>query len=228
MKLTKIVLLFSAMLFGIFTAEAQTKKKLKAENEQLKASNTILQQRVQVLEKDKRALSLKNEAFGSNITRLRRDSAVASMDYKLMSDEFTKYRATMVENSKKVEEKTGYTLVDPNDTRPCAVKQAQLEAGYSYEYGTLKRIRTKGYGVQIYSYGSLCNALDKASEFTNYYQMYKTYIMVKIVNNKKIFSVVYGSLKDEQQARTYTDLFKQNARVKERSSAFMVQHESSL
>ena len=48
------------------------------------------------------------------------------------------------------------------------------------------------------------------------------------MNGKKIYSVVYGSLKDEAQARTYTELFKKNARVKERSSAFMVQHEDAL
>ena len=228
MKFIKTIFLFALCVGFLNPIQAQTKKELKAENAQLKAANTVLQQRVQTLEKEKKQLLLSSENLKGSITRLRRDSAVASMDYKLLSDEYTNYKKEVIVAKEKIEEETGKTFLDPNDTRPCAIKQAQLEAGYSYEYGSLQKIRTKGYGVQVYSYSSLCNALEKAEDFTSYYRMYKTYIKVKIVNGQKVFSVVYGSLKDENQARTYTRLFKENARVKERSSAFMVQHEDSL
>ena len=56
----KNVTLSSFLMILLFLSttqiQAQTKKDLKAENEQLKPANTILQQRVQALEKEKKQL----------------------------------------------------------------------------------------------------------------------------------------------------------------------------
>ena len=226
LQLSALLMVLMCVALSI-QVQAQTKKQLKAENAQLKAANTVLQQRVQELEKEKKQMNVNNEIMKEHLLRLRRDSATASMDYQLLSAEYTKFKEDMAEKNKKVEEETGEGFLDEDDTRPCALKQAQLEAGFSYDAVSLSRVRTKGYGVQVYSYSNLCNALEKAEDFMKYYKMYKTYIKVKYVNGKKRYSVVYGSLKDEGQARTYTELFKKNARVKERASAFLVRHEDA-
>lgn len=235
MKFLKSIFLVVFILGVVVSVQAQSKKKLKAENSQLKAANTVLQQKTKSLEADKKALTNKNTALKGDITRMKKDSAVSAMDYKLLSDEYKDFKKKVIAERQKLEDAknsggtddgsiTDVILGDNNN--PCAIRQAQLEAGYSYDVDGLKRIRTQGYGVQVYSYRSLCNALEKASEFKSYYHMYKTYIRVKMIGNSKVFSVVYGSLKDQQQARTYCNLFKQNARVKERASAFLVQHEN--
>lgn len=237
MKFQTSIFLFAFLFTFSVGLQAQSKKKLKTENEQLKAANTVLQQKTKSLQEENKALSNRNTALKASMTKLKRDSAVAAMDYKLLSDEYKDFKKRAIEERRKVEEAnnggggvaddgsiTDVILGDNNN--PCAIRQAQLEAGYSYDTEGLKRIRTKGYGVQVYSYRNLCNAMEKANEFKTYYRMYKTYIKVKMVGNSKVFSVVYGSLKDEQQARTYVNLFKKNARVKERSSAFLTQHEN--
>ncbi|MGB0524162.1 MAG: hypothetical protein ACPGJS_14435 [Flammeovirgaceae bacterium] len=235
MKFLKSIFFVAFMLCLTAGLQAQSKKKLKAENEQLKAANTVLQQKTQSLQSENKALENKNNKLKADITRMKRDSAVNAMDYKLLNDEYTDFKKKVIAERQKAADAakgggvddgsiTDVVLGDSNN--PCAIRQAQLEAGYSYDADGLRRIRTEGYGVQVYSYRNLCNAIEKADEFMSYYRMYKTYIRVKMIGNSKVFSVVYGSLKDEQQARTYMRLFKENARVKERDSAFLIQHEN--
>lgn len=233
MKFLKSILLLVFVLGVTANVQAQSKKTLKAEIEQLKAANTVLQQKTQSLLEENKKLESQNAALKAAADRLKRDSAVTALDYKLLNDDYKQFKAKVIAEKQKATDAsnggaddgsiTDVVLGDNNN--PCAIRQAQLEPGYSYDSDGLKRIRTQGYGVQVYSYSNLCNALEKASEFKSYYRMYKTYIAVKRVGNRKMFSVVYGSLKDEQQARTYTRLFKENGRVKERAGAFMVQHE---
>lgn len=229
MKFLKSITLFAFLLCLSVGVQAQSKKKLKAEIDQLKAANTVLQQKVKALEEEKQNLAAQSTSLKAEAVRLKRDSATSATDYKILSSEYTTFKEKVIAERQKTGTDgddgsiTDVILGDSN--KPCVQRQKKLEAGYSYDAKTLQRIPTKGYGVQVYSYSSLCNAEEKANEFMNYYRMYKTYIKVKMVGNSKVFSVVYGSLKDADQARTYTNLFKKNARVKERQGAFMVQHQ---
>ena len=229
MKFLKSITLFALLLSLSVGVQAQSKKKLKEEIDQLKAANTVLQQKTKKLEEEKISLSNQNTALKAEALRLKRDSSKSATDYNTLSTEYDSFKKKVIDERQKTGTGTDDGAITDvllgDSNKPCLMRQSKLEAGYSYDAKTLQRIPTKGYGVQVYSYSNLCNAEEKANEFMKYYRMYKTYIKVKTVGTQKVFSMVYGSLKDANQARTYTRLFKENARVKERQGAFMVQHE---
>jgi hypothetical protein len=221
----------SRIIFGLITltlsfgfqAFSQSKKKVKAENEELKEINVRLQNEKRKLEFENK--KLKDDAqqnskltsfYEKEVYRLRGDSS------RLEDEKANLVIEVSNAKEKQKQEFARYTS-DPNDSRPCARMQSNLRAG-SYFPETLKKLNSKGWGIQVYSFGSLCQAIEKANEFSEYYHMYKTYIRVKEVDGKKIFSVVYGTLKDEHQARVYCENFKQIAKDAEGQNAFLINH----
>jgi hypothetical protein len=218
-----------ALAFAVLAAPAfaQTKKELKAEVERLTTANNVLQQQNGQLQLQTRKIADDYRKAQSEAARLRSDSANMAADYQALRSEYVSFQQQAAQAAAAASASpasSGGSYVDPADTRPCAISQAKLQAGHSYHIDNLSPLNTSGWGVQVYSSDNLCNAMEKAEEFSAYYTMYKTYIRVKTVGNKRVFSVVYGSLRDHEQAKTYCELFKKNARPQDRGGAFLVQH----
>ncbi len=229
MKRNYFIYFFALVLWAISFGElhAQSKKKLREENDLLTSQVQALQRQTQTLAVENRNLKERSALLQNAVDRLRQDSAAMSMEYKLLREDYQELEAKSTTATTSTTA-TGFTAastaVDPNDSRPCARKQAQLTAGYSYFPETLSRLNSNGWGVQVYSFSNLCQAVEKAEEFSEYYRMFKTYIRVKEVNGQRVFSVVYGSLRDEAQARTYCENFRKIAKDTEGQNAFIVQH----
>jgi len=232
-RLLSITAIFLMVLFSFDVVCAQAKRKMMEENEQLKnekvelqKANVQLEREKQSLQKENNALKQENQMLTSEVRRLQENvndlkEANRNMTNKIAEASMTNAgKSSVTGNSKKnVEE----VKVDPNDKRPCAVNQAKLAANQSY-FLTLNKLNTKGWGIQIYSYSTLCMALEKAQEFSKQYKMYNTYIRVKEVDGRRVFSVIYGSLKDEASARSYCENFRKIAKDNEGQNAFIVQH----
>ena len=151
------------------------------------------------------------------IDKLLQSFNTIKQDYNQLKSEYKS-----VQSGGRISNKNGEIAnvnVEIGGNEDCGVNPSKLIPGNSY---TMKfnKMSFKGWGVQVYSFASLCNAYKKAKEFSSYYKLFNTYIRVKMMKNRKIYSVIYGSLKDEEQARTYCTNFRKIAKDKEGQNAF--------
>jgi len=212
---------------------AQSKKKLKEEIVRLKDEKNQLEVAYQDLSAkhdqaviDKQQLANQNATLQQELQSLREQIAAKEKAYQLLEADKDELKSELAEIEQKEAAKDEAAEVDPNDTRRCAVLQGTLESGYSYTE-RFTRLNSYGWGIQVYAYYNLCQASEKAEEFKKYYKMYRTYIHVKEVNGRKMYAVVYGSLKDYDQAKIYCDNFKKIVKDPEAKGAFLIQHTSS-
>lgn len=227
LKIVSVCVLLSLVSFS--GAFAQTKKQLKAEVERLREELFALNQDNLVLKHQRDELTTQNETYAGNqnalqteINRLERRIGVMEQEYEDLADAYQDIREDKLASG----EGTGGGVItgpDRSESRTCALLETQLTENTSYALD-YTRLSSDGWGVQVYSFSTLCQAEEKAAVFSQKYKMYKTYIRVKQVNGRRIYSVVYGSLKDQQQARTYCNNFRKIAKDKAGKSAFIVQH----
>lgn len=195
---------------------------LTQENENLSTRNTQLQAESQKATSRASALESENAA-------LRQELSSKEQAYKLLSSNYESVQqqaaaAQAAAESKQQAKQQATATIDPNDKRKCAHYHGKLQPGFSYNEDFV-RLNSKGYGLQVYSYYTLCQAAEKAEEFKKSYKMYGTYIHVKKdAQGQLLYCVVYGSLKDYDQARTYCDNFRKIAPDPIAAGAFVVQH----
>ncbi len=225
---------FKLVFAGLFIATlcfsasfAQTKKQLEAEISRLQEEIFALSQENMLLKQQRDQLSSQNEtlaggqsAMQAEISRLERRISVMEEEYQDLANAYEDMKTGSLASAAPGPVITG---PDRSESRACALLENQLNDNTSYTLD-YTRLGSSGWGVQVYSFGSLCQAEAKAQDFSKKYSMYKTYIRVKNVNGRRTYSVLYGSLKDETQARTYCNNFRKIARDKEGKSAFIVQH----
>lgn len=229
--MNKLFLFALLYLWSIPLVYAQSKRVLREENSRLKTQVQSLQRQLQTCSSENSSLKQKSRLLRSTVLRLRRDSSAMAMEYKLLAKDFQALKAEQKKQTKQLVYKPDNYNKTPqatpsyqSNTSPCTRKQNTLSVGASYFFNTLNKVNTKGWGIQVYSFQNLCNAIESAKKFSDKYTMYKTYIKVKQVNSRRMFCVVYGSLKDEIQARTYCKNFKQIAETPHLQNAFLVQH----
>lgn len=229
--MNKLFLFALLYLWSIPLVYAQSKRVLREENSRLKTQVQSLQRQLQTCSSENSSLKQKSRLLRSTVLRLRRDSSAMAMEYKLLAKDFQALKAEQKKQTKQLVYQPGNHNKTPqatpsyqNNASPCTRKQNTLSVGASYFFNTLNKVNTKGWGIQVYSFQNLCNAIESAKKFSDKYTMYKTYIKVKQVNSRRMFCVVYGSLKDEIQARTYCKNFKQIAETPHLQNAFLVQH----
>lgn len=216
-------------------ALAQSKKEMKEEIVRLKEQVTQLTTENENLDARNRQLQAESQkatgrvsALESENSALRQELSSKDQAYKLLSSNYEAVQqqaaATQAAVEQKQQAKQQQIAVDPNDKRKCAHYQSKLQAGYSYNEDFVK-LNSKGYGLQVYSYYNLCQASEKAEEFKKSYKMYNTYIHVKKdAEGNSLYCVVYGSLKDYDQARTYCENFRKVAPDPIAAGAFVIQH----
>jgi hypothetical protein len=217
--------MFCSLCFS--AAFSQTKKQLETEITRLQEQIFALSQENMLLRQQRDQLTQQNEtlsggqvAMQAEISRLERRIAVMEQEYQDLADAYEKMKTGSLVSSAAPGPITG---PDRSESTTCSLLENQLTDNTSYTLDYSK-LNSNGWGVQVYSFSSLCQAETKARAFSQKYKLYKTYIRVKRVNGRRIYSVVYGSLKDEAQARTYCNNFRKIAKDKEGKSAFVIQH----
>ena len=226
LKLIFVGFVLSTLCFS--TALAQTKKQLEAEIGRLREELFALNQENMLLRQQRDQLTTQNQtlaggqnAMQAEISRMERRIATMEQEYQDLANAYERMKAGSLVSSTA----PGPIITGPDrsESRACALLENQLidNTSYTLDYS---RLNSSGWGIQVYSFGSLCQAEAKAQEFSKKYTMYKTYIRPKRVNGRRIYSVLYGSLKDEAQARTYCNNFRKIAKDKEGKAAFIVQH----
>lgn len=210
----KYLYLLLCLLFTAPFAQAQSKKVLKqqlaamqAELQKSEAERRRTTQRLRELE----AMTANNQQqiarLNSELTRLKADSVRQALRIQQLSDSVPPVAGVV------------------NMVLPCGANPAKLEDDQSYYLESLRPMGLHGWGVQVYSFTDLCTALAKARQFRNYYQMYNTYLRVKEGDNgERLYTVVYASLKDQQQAQVYLKAFRAKGRDEAQKNAFLVRH----
>jgi hypothetical protein len=247
MKTSKSLLLILAFLvLGFSSGFGQTKKALREEIAQLQAQVNQLNLDKTVLEQEKTAvvaanksMNSENLALKSQVAGLQDDMEDCNQDYANLMADYQSLLAggtvTTTPSTPKPPATTGGSgsSVTPSTTTgavigssggsTCASMENALLANNTYHLNyTLAP--AGGWGVQIYSFSSLCQAEKKAREFAKDFTMYETYIKVKVAGGKKLFAVVYGSMPNKAQAQTYLTNFKKIAKDPAQKTAFLVQH----
>jgi len=215
---------------------AQSKKKMRETISQLETEvQTLTQENNQLdavserLREENQAYVEQNGTLRSQVGQLQRENdALRGDNENLISEnEGLKARVDALANSPiggtgGTTGGGGNTAIDPNDTRKCAHNQGRLSPGVSYTEN-YTAINSDGWGLQVYASSNLCQAAEKAEEFKSKYRLYKTYIRCKEVNGNFIYAVVYGSLREREQAKTYMNNFKKIS-GSWGANAFLVQH----
>lgn len=240
-KYTFILLLL--LSFGLPSLQAQSKSQLRKQvsqlqndNAQMTKDNLLLKRRNDQLVKAYESLETDTKDMRGEMQGLQKDLdsiAWSHNQLKLAYEELKQQGGSGVAalpayTSSPVAEPASTVVVfadhpEPNDTRKCANLHYVLPPNTTYTLD-YQELNSAGWGVQVYSFGTLCKAADKAAEFSAKYKLYKTYIRVKDVKGKRTFSVIYGSLKDHAQAKTYCQNFRKIAKDPSGKSAFLVQH----
>ncbi|MEM6260980.1 MAG: SPOR domain-containing protein [Bacteroidota bacterium] len=234
MKLVQTCIVLTAFCFCTFgSLQAQSKKKLKEEvqqlteeNRRLDAENSQLERQTSALVEENRRFIEQNTQLRSQVTQLQRDFDDVSTRYTALSAEHDALKGSMASTNPygtgSTRDNSTYAP-DPTDTRDCARKQGTLRPNTSYTE-RFNPLNSQGWGLQIYAFRNLCQAVEKAAEFRKQYKLYKTYIRVKEVNGTRIYAVIYGSLREKDQAETYKNNFRKIAKDEGGKNAFLVQH----
>lgn len=238
--LKQLAILFIIALMATPTLQAQSKKTLRETISQLETEvQTLTQENNQMdlvnerLRQENQAYVEQNSTLRSQVGQLQRENDAMRTDNEALvqENEGLKSRVealTAIPGGGTTTTggfpSTGGTsgTIDPNDTRKCAHYQGRLAPGVSYTEN-YTALNSDGWGLQVYASGNLCLAAEKAETFKGKYHLYKTYIRCKEVNGTYIYAVVYGSLRERDQAQTYLNNFKKIS-GSWGANAFLVQH----
>ncbi|WP_281615881.1 SPOR domain-containing protein [Flammeovirga sp. SubArs3] len=237
MKFTKhvysVAIVFAALLIAT-PSFAQSKKKLKQMNAQLTTENSELRKGKMEMEQKANSLKSMNEQLTYEMEGLKNDvSALQNENGNLKSevDELEKENEELIAalESASSAAATGGTAVSsganmPANSAGCSSRQGKLQNNKTYFVDLSSQIISHGWGVQVYSTKSLCDAQGYAEKFQDFYKMWKTYVKVTEQNGQQIYSVVYGSLKYQDQAKVYLENFKKIGRNDDEKNAILVQH----
>jgi cell division protein FtsB len=230
-------------LFSFSTAYGQSKKKLREQIADLETEvATLTQENIQMeqvnerLRQENQAYVEQNSTLRSQVGQLQRENDALRVDNQALETENETLEQRVealaggpistggIGTGTTTGGTTGGGLVsDPNDTRKCAYFQGRLTPGVSYTE-TYEAISNDGWGIQVYASSNLCQAAEKAESFKKNYRLYKTYVRCKQVGSGYVYAVIYGTLKYEDQAKTYLRNFKKLPNNQWGANAFLVQH----
>jgi uncharacterized phage infection (PIP) family protein YhgE len=236
MKKPVIALVTLLLILGsVSTVQAQSRKKLKEEVAKLQQEIVRLTQdlttaeaQTEQLRQENQRYAEQNAAMSSQVTQLQQDNLALSQQYQQVVTDYEALQgATGTGAGTMPGTSVGGSTAPPvggaaGDSRKCAYYQNKLTPNTSYtEYFNV--LQSDGFGIQVFSTKSLCQAAEYAEKFKKDFKMYKTYIRCKQIGGSQMYAVVYGSLKDKGQANTYLRNLKNKYSSKFKGS-FVVQH----
>ncbi|MEZ4686019.1 MAG: SPOR domain-containing protein [Bacteroidia bacterium] len=240
MKKPVIALFTLLLVLGSFsTIQAQSRKALKEEVAKLQQEIVRLTQdlttaeaQVDQLQQENQRYAEQNAAMSTQVTQLQQDNLALSQQYQQVLKDYESLQGgsgtgTFPGTSGGTGTSAGTTApptsgTASDDSRKCAYYQNKLTPNTSYtEYFNV--LQSDGFGIQVFSSKSLCQAAEYAETFKKDFQLYKTYIRCKQIGGGQMYAVIYGSLKDKQQTQTYLNNLKQKYSSKFKGS-FVVQH----
>lgn len=228
-------MLFIASLFMVVATPTfgQSKKelkdeiiRLKHEIGRLKSENARLKGQKENVDKENKKIATENARLKAETERMRRDSTSMQVSYQLLRDDYKALLAKQQSSggsSNSGSGSGGANVNDPKGGDKCAQYAGLLQAGHTYTLD-YKDERKKGWGIQVYSFSDLCKAKMKATEFRSYFKLHPTYLRVKDVRGKRVYTVVCGMFKTKSQAQTYCTNFRKIAKDKAGKSAFVISH----
>ncbi|WP_044202025.1 SPOR domain-containing protein [Flammeovirga sp. OC4] len=225
------VIIFSFMLAP--DSFAQSKKKLKQMNAQLTTENTELRKSKTELEKKSNSLKTMNEqmkyeveGLKADINSLQQKNEALQSEVNALSESNEAYEEKMAMYAKSGSGGNVATAGNnmPANSSQCSSRQGKLQNNRTYFVDLSSQIISHGWGVQVYSTADLCDAQGYAEKFEAHYKMWKTYVKVTEQNGQQVYSVVYGSLKYQDQAKVYLENFKKIGRNQDEQNATLVQH----
>lgn len=196
---------------------------LTSENQELRSSKDDLEKKTNSLAAMNEQLSYEMESLKSDVSKLQAENSNLKDEIDELETE-NEGLVAAVENSKSSSSAVANGNNMPKNSASCSSKQGQLQNNRSYFVDLTSTITAHGWGVQVYSSKSLCDAQGYAEQFEAYYKMWKTYVKVSQENGEQIYSVVYGTLKYEDQAKVYMENFKKIGRNENERNAILVQH----
>lgn len=237
-KRTNVLILFCLFVgFGCLqSVQAQSRKALKEEVAKLQQEIVRLTQElttaegaVDQLQQENQRYAQQNAAMSSQVTQLQQDNLALSQQYQATLKDYQALQGatgTGTFPGSSVGEGVGTFPTSGTtaggDSRKCAYYQNKLTPNTSYtEYFNV--LQSSGYGIQVFSSKSLCQAAEYAETFKKDFKMYKTYLRCKQVGGSQMYAVIYGSLKEKSQAQTYANNLKKKYSTKFRGT-FVVQH----
>lgn len=234
MKKPVIALVTLLLIIGsVSTVQAQSRKKLKEEVAKLQQEIVRLTQnlttaeaQVEQLRQENQRYAEQNAAMSSQVTQLQQDNLALSQQYQQVVKDYEALQGATGTGTMPGTSVGGSTAPPAGgvagDSRKCAYYQNKLTPNTSYtEYFNV--LQSDGYGIQVFSTKSLCQAAEYAEKFKKDFKMYKTYIRCKQIGGSQMYAVVYGSLKDKGQTNTYLRNLKKKYTAKFKGS-FVVQH----
>lgn len=231
-QILSLAIILFTLTFSV-NSFAQSKKKLKQMNAQLTTENTELRKSKTELEQKSNSLQAMNDQMKYEVEGLKAD--ISSLQQK--NDALQSEVNSLSEANEAYEEKLASYSVSgsggnvatagknmPANSSQCSSRQGKLQANHTYFVDLSSQIISHGWGVQVYSTSSLCDAQGYAESFQSHYKMWKTYVKVSEQNGSQVYSVVYGSLKYQDQAKVYLENFKKIGRNDDEKNAILVQH----
>ncbi|WP_345368357.1 SPOR domain-containing protein [Algivirga pacifica] len=183
----------------------------------------LLQERESLMNQNKQ-LSSENQSLMERVVELEQNIAHLDAQLTQMQPKVQAYEEMQVELARQDSlKKAGVPA--PDDNRFCAKKHGKLQVDRSYFTDLKSQVISNGWGLQIYSSPSLCDAQEVALQFEASHNYWKTYVKVKEIDGQTMYAVIYGSLKYKEQAQYYCNQFiKKVAKTEGELNAFLVQH----
>lgn len=105
----------------------------------------------------------------------------------------------------------------------CASLADRLDLNQSYSL-SYESGASGNWGMQVYAFSTLCQAEQEAKAFSQQHTRFPTFVRPKLVNNRKLFAVVYGSWNQQSEAAAYCEQYRAQARSAQARGAFVLKH----
>jgi len=238
-------IIFSFLMISV--SQAQSKKQLRQELARLEVKLNELQRENQKLLHQKEDLEQElftkqelNRFLQREIARLREEIDATNSKYEALSaklDQFEQQYALEAAPSRPprvaITPAVEVSYAQVNEPAPLGLPRAK-ETGCAYLSDRLQNNQSYSldyepqpanrWGVQVFAFTSLCQAEKRARDFAAQHPGAPTFIRPKVVNNRRLYAVVYGAWNDSLEAQSYRQDYVNAATDPISQGAFIVQH----
>lgn len=234
MKPQRILFFLGMVALVLSSACTTSKQALTSEIERLKQENAIALQQKQQLESENARLqqsmnnlNIENSTLKSEMNALQSDLDRLSQDYerlRLAYEGGGGYNPPPGGGYNPPGGGTGEVPVtDSPKVGNCETVASSMRVNTSYTLN-YNPIPSGSWGVQVASLSDLCQAEDAANRFSGRFSQYRTYIRVKSVSGRRLYSIIYGAFANRSDASSVADQLKRSGAEGMGLGSFVVQH----